>query len=669
MRKFILYVFPVTLVLIVLVNLLFSKPQYESLEDELREYKILKNSQKQNITYWKLIKQDSLEIAHHFNFIESYFDLPLASNGKGRGDFMEYNQVVDYYRNLLGSNDSQLRDIGKFGRGMCFYHTGYIEESLTSFTNIYNQELPYLNYIYGSYYRFGNYDKSIEYLNREISINPSCKKAYRNLANTYLIKEKPFKLDSLLNDSTSFANATNKAKRYAYFKTKKIKAYSRAIFSRFSSGVNALGFLGALFILIVWFIYLLFIHKYLKKRWLTAMVVLLLGMFFAFGTSLLTDFNSYVLGYSLKDKFFNDFVYCILGIGAIEELMKIIPLFLVMLFSKQLREPIDYVVFASISALGFAFIENLIYFDEGGLKTIHGRSLSSTVTHMFNSSLIAYGIAIGKFAKKRNWGWYCLFFYTLSSIFHGFYDFWLINSLARIFSFITFIWLLASMFLWVSVINNCLNNSYNRRIIWTYNPDKLNSYLLYSLSAIFLFEYVLVGGRFSADIANAELKKDLSSGFFLLIFLTTKLSKFDVIPNYWAPLKFWDWNTLFSLPRVTTKKFNLDDILGSKIEIKSYGEYGVLSKHLPVKGEVVRRELLSWEKDWYLIKLDEPIKVAWKQQYFVLLKTKDENDVFLKRSDQPVQVRLVNKIDDLIKERKMKRDFLFVDLGLVSRIK
>tara|TARA_B100000768_G_C11191064_1_gene337365 strand:+ start:89 stop:667 length:579 start_codon:yes stop_codon:yes gene_type:complete len=192
---------------------------------------------------------------------------------------------------------------------------------------------------------------------------------------------------------------------------------------------------------------------------------------------------------------------------------------------------------------------------------------------------------------------------------------------------------------------------------------------LYSLSAIFLFEYVLVGGRFSADIANAELKKDLSSGFFLLIFLTTKLSKFDVIPNYWAPLKFWDWNTLFSLPRVTTKKFNLDDILGSKIEIKSYGEYGVLSKHLPVKGEVVRRELLSWEKDWYLIKLDEPIKVAWKQQYFVLLKTKDENDVFLKRSDQPVQVRLVNKIDDLIKERKMKRDFLFVDLGLVSRIK
>lgn len=651
------------------MNLLFSTPEYESLEDELNEYKVLNNIQKQNIVYWKLIQKDSLNITHHFNFIESYFDLPLSKNGNGRGDFMEYNQVVDYYRNHLGSYDPALRDIGKFGRGMCFYHTGYIEEALTSFTNIYNQELPYLNYIYGSYFRFGNYEKSIEYLNREISINPSCKEAYKDLANTYLISKEAFKLDSLLDDSSSFANATNKSKRYAYFETKNIKAYSSAIFSRFFKGVNALGFMGALFILIVWFVYLLFIHKYLKKRWGTAMIVLLLGMFFAFGTSLLTDFNSYVLGFSLKDEFFNDFVYCILGIGAIEELMKIIPLFLVMLFSKQLREPIDFVVFGSISALGFAFIENLIYFDEAGLKTIHGRSLSSTVTHMFNSSLIAYGIAIGKFAKKRNWGLYCLFFYILASIFHGFYDFWLINSLARTLSFITFIWLLVSMVLWVSVINNCLNNSYNRRIIWTYNPDKLNSYLLYSLSAIFLFEYVLVGGRFSAEIANAELKKDLSSGFFLLIFLTTKLSKFDVIPNYWAPLKFWDWNTLFSLPRVEPKKFNLDDIIGAKLELKAYGEYGVLSKHLPIKGEVVKRELLSWEKDWFLVKLDEPIKVAWKQQHFVYLKTKDENDIFLKRVDQPVQVRLVNKIDDLTKERKRKRDFLFVDLGLISRTK
>lgn len=659
---------PVTIVLVVLVNLFFSNPTYKSLEEELEEYIVLGDVQSQNITYWKLIKVDSTIISNHFNFLKTYFQLPLAQNGRGRGTFKEYNEVVDYYRKLLSSSNSEVRDIGKFGRGMFFYHSGYVEEALTSFTNIYNQELPYLNYIYGSYFRFGQYSKAIKYLKREISINSVNKDSYKELANTYFLMKRPYQLDSLLSNPVFFEHTTNKIKRYAYFKTKKIKAYSYAIFSRFFEGVNAYGFLGALLILIIWFSYLLFIHRYLKKRWGTAMLILFLGMVFAFGTSLLTDFNSYVLGYRLKDEFFNDFIYCILGIGAIEELMKIIPLFLVMLFSKKLKEPIDYVVFASISALGFAFIENLIYFDDGGLKTIQGRSLSSTVTHMFNSSLIAYGIAIGKFAKKKNWGWYCFFFYILSSTFHGFYDFWLINSLARTFSFITFIWLLVSMVLWVSVINNCLNNSYNRNIIWTYNPERLNSYLLFGLSAIFLLEYVLVAWRFNADVANAELKKDLSSGFFLLIFLTAKLSKFDVIPNYWAPLKFWDWNTLFSIPRVESKRFDLKGIIGVKIELKNYGDYGVLSGHLPVYGEVVKRELLSWEKDWYLIKLDKPLKVAWKQQHFILLKTKDENDVFLNRDAQPVQVRLVNKIDDLAENRKRKRDFLFVDLGLVSRL-
>ena len=112
----------------------------------------------------------------------------------------------------------------------------------------------------------------------------------------------------------------------------------------------------------------------------------------------------------------------------------------------------------------------------------------------------------------------------------------------------------------------------------------------------------------------------------------------------------------------------LQEIIGMKIELKNYGDYGVLSGHLPIRGEVVKRELLSWEKDWYLVKLDDPLKFAWNKQHFILLKTKDENEIFLNRNSQPVQVRLVSKIDDLAKARKRKRDFLFVDLGLVSKL-
>ena len=111
-----------------------------------------------------MIHADSSHVANHFNFISTYFQLPIANNGMGRGEFLEYNTVVDYYRHFLGSSKSEVSDIGKFGRGMCFYHTGYIEEALTSFVNIYNQKMPYLNYIYGHYFGYNNYEKSVEYL-------------------------------------------------------------------------------------------------------------------------------------------------------------------------------------------------------------------------------------------------------------------------------------------------------------------------------------------------------------------------------------------------------------------------------------------------------------------------------------------------------------------------
>ena len=120
MRKFILYVFPVTLVLVVLVNLFFSNPSYKTLEEELNEYIILGDFQNQNITYWKLIQRDSTIISNHFHFLKTYFDLPLAQNRRGRGVFMEYNEVVDYYRGLLSSPEYTVKILVNLVEGCSF---------------------------------------------------------------------------------------------------------------------------------------------------------------------------------------------------------------------------------------------------------------------------------------------------------------------------------------------------------------------------------------------------------------------------------------------------------------------------------------------------------------------------------------------------------------------
>ena len=84
-------------------------------------------------------------------------------------------------------------------------------------------------------------------------------------------------------------------------------------------------------------------------------------MLFAELCTLLYDFFDYSLGFKKSGEVVNDLFYCVFGIGLIEETVKIIPFLLMLKFSRQINESIDYVIYASVSALGFAFMENLIY--------------------------------------------------------------------------------------------------------------------------------------------------------------------------------------------------------------------------------------------------------------------------------------------------------------------
>lgn len=647
----------------ILVNYIFDEPKFSNLNEELKYYKSLNDLKKQKSIYKALIEKDSLNIDLHFNYIQTHFRLQktnLIDGASSRND----NELINQYSKLCNSKHHDIIQIGLFGKGLCFYKLELYEESFRCFIDIENQNIKYLNYLYSIW----NYKEREDFYLKEVRCHPDNFLAYQGLADYYIQKNRPYEIVAILNTPAVYNLLSNTHKRYAYFNTHQYRKYSVVIFERFFNVINIPGLLGALVILVIWFIYLVKIHKYIIERLPTAIFTVLLGMIFAFLTSFLTDFNRYVLEFDRTYDFFHDFIYCVVGIGMIEEFVKIIPLILIIVFTKKLKEPIDYIIFASISALGFAFIENIIYFEDSGVKTMQGRALTATVIHMFNSSLVAYGIVVGKFAKKKFWGLYFIFFYFISAIVHGFYDFWLLNDLAKTFSFITFIWLLMSMIIWVSIINNCLNNSYNKKVIWTYSPKKLNAFLLFSLSAIFLAEYILIGYKYGASVANIELQKDISSGLFLLIFLTINLSKFDYIPNYWAPLKFWDWSIFMSIPRVETKFFNLKEIIGSKIQIEAFNTNNPFAKQLPIEGEVVKRELISWEKDWYLIKLKDPISINWKKQYFILLKPKDGNEIFLEKRNQIVLARLVSSIDHLSKKRKNKNDFQFIDFAIITKI-
>lgn len=65
----------------------------------------------------------------------------------------------------------------------------------------------------------------------------------------------------------------------------------------------------------------------------------------------------------------------------------------------------DVLIYASVSALGFAFIENVLYFDVVGPHVIVGRALSSVLMHMALSTLALYGFMLGHF-RRRTISWF-----------------------------------------------------------------------------------------------------------------------------------------------------------------------------------------------------------------------------------------------------------------------
>src|ERR1700761_5246158 len=75
-----------------------------------------------------------------------------------------------------------------------------------------------------------------------------------------------------------------------------------------------------------------------------------------------------VCGFTENGTFLNEALYSIFGIGLNEELSKLTGVFLVFaLLKKQVNEPIDYLIYAGVTALGFSLVENYNYFYNHGI--------------------------------------------------------------------------------------------------------------------------------------------------------------------------------------------------------------------------------------------------------------------------------------------------------------
>jgi RsiW-degrading membrane proteinase PrsW (M82 family) len=119
--------------------------------------------------------------------------------------------------------------------------------------------------------------------------------------------------------------------------------------------------------------------------------------------------------------FYMRFKYHLLAVALIEEFIKIIPFLIFLRLPKVMDESFDFVKYASVGALGFATVENILYFNSS-LYIIEGRGFYTAILHMFTTSLIAYYY----FKRKEHGGkitiLFCLSLFISASIVHAIYN-------------------------------------------------------------------------------------------------------------------------------------------------------------------------------------------------------------------------------------------------------
>ena len=103
--------------------------------------------------------------------------------------------------------------------------------------------------------------------------------------------------------------------------------------------------------MLCWLFYLRKIDIYEPEKWKHILLIFILGIIFSEFTFLLSDLNSRFTGFNLNGGVVNDLLYCIIGIGVIEELVKILPVIIILKYTRAINEPVDYLVYVTTAPL------------------------------------------------------------------------------------------------------------------------------------------------------------------------------------------------------------------------------------------------------------------------------------------------------------------------------
>lgn len=412
-HKLIWLVMLLTFVTVALVN--FFAPQSLPADPvkKLERLQAAREYRQAEIIYEQLLAATPLDIDLNYDYIVNHF--------ASRASYSD-SKIEARYKSLASKSDSA--DLGNYGLGLIRSFQKKFSQALEYYGNVKNPSQKYLNNSMGrAFLDLGQYDQAELSFRKEIEENGNVQGAVGNLANLYFRRRDA-------NGLASLARGERTAKFFGFFQqralaflTGDIPTYLRLILITEFQFVEPYSALMALLVCAMYFVYLWRVDIFEQEPFGLMLLVLLLGGIAAQASAFGYDAITLVSSLKPNANWQNDIPYFILHVGLVEETVKFLAVLLIAkLFSRHVNEPVDYIIYGSLAALGFATVENSFYFSAYGIDIALGRFLVSTMAHMAMTSIVCFAWAYARSRQSHHSIVFILAGLAMAAVVHGLFD-------------------------------------------------------------------------------------------------------------------------------------------------------------------------------------------------------------------------------------------------------
>lgn len=505
-------------------------------------------------------------------------------------------------------------------------------------------------------FRDGDSDEAIEYFIKALHDDELEDLAYERLesiwSNYYSLDE----LSEYAYDMKLFPHLPFSVKNRVYIKDKSWGWYIfNGVYRSYLSGDLA-AYLAVGFSLFVWMLFLYQMLYIRKEKWKFIIPLFLVATFFPILVYAFSDLLRYVYSIFEIELSRSDLTYCVVNIGMVEELVKVIPwLLFYLIFKKHFHRPVHFMLLPVVSALGFAFSENLIYVNSNDYELVFVRSGISLIMHVACSSIIGYMSWRAHINKKIGSKLlHIIGGFVLASTLHGVFDYVIFNGGG----YLNIIILLVSLHLFILFVNNAINFSGIKHKNAIRQLKHSGVILLVGMFAIFLIQYIIIGWHFSPSSANYMFKRNIIFALVTTIYLVATFNRIKLRPRVLYKFNLAD---VFGQFLTTSKGHYMDEVDYHNCIFKLFApkDNQFVGSQLPIRATAVKRVVVQGDMRWWLVKFDKPLIVSNTDRQYGLIKAKEKDEDLFMDKVEVMLLMIPDKVLFDLEDEHHSKNFIY----------